>query len=318
MSVEMPIELVKKQHAKYFQRFLHMVPGQLASFDFTRLMFAFFAISGLDMLDALDDLSPDRKIEAIEWIYRLQIEDAGPRSGFQSSTTLPKEVAEYQCGHLAMTYTGLATLLVLGDDLRRVNRKSIIEGIQACQNPDGSFTAVVAGYESDMRFLYCACCVSAILDDWSGINKPAAINYIVQSISYDGGIGQGPGLESHGGSTFCAVASLFLMNELDNILCNERLNRLSFWIGATLRLLGVGELSDSEKNRTFLLDTQDTSTGGFSKFKFAEPDPMHTYLGLCGLSLIGEPGLQEMYAALNISQRAYAQLRDIHKRWRNE
>ena len=31
--------------------------------------------------------------------------------------------------------------------------------------------------------------------------------------SYDGGIGQGPGLESHGGSTYCAIAALHLMND---------------------------------------------------------------------------------------------------------
>lgn len=29
-----------------------------------------------------------------------------------------------------------------------------------------------------------------------------------------GGYGQNPGLESHGGSTYCALASLFLMGEL--------------------------------------------------------------------------------------------------------
>ena len=40
--------------------------------------------------------------------------------------------------------------------------------------------------------------------------------------------------------------------------------------------------------------------------------------GLGGLSLLGEPGLQSMNAALNISNRAYAHMQEIHKRWRNE
>lgn len=121
--------------------------------------------------------------------------------------------------------------------------------------------------------------------------------------SYDGAMGQGPDLESHGGSTFCAVASLVLMNELDNVLTNDRLERLkrwclmrqtdgfqgrpgkpsdtcySFWIGATLQLLDVAQFSDHQANRDFVLSTQDMIFGGFGKFQEAPSDPLHTYLG---------------------------------------
>ncbi|XP_026667894.1 geranylgeranyl transferase type-1 subunit beta isoform X2 [Ceratina calcarata] len=294
---------------------------------------------GLDILNCLNDLSEDTKLRAIDWVYMLQVTGAGPRSGFLPSPTIPKDASKYQCGHLAMTYIGLVTLLILGDDLSRVDRKSIIEGMRSCQNLDGSFTAAVIGCESDMRFLYCACCVSMILNDWSGINKTKAIDYILKSISYDGAMGQGPGLESHGGSTFCAVASLFLMNELHNVLSHDQLSRLrrwclmrqdsgfhgrpgkpsdtcySFWIGATLRMLEVNGLSDPDKNRAFLLANQDIVTGGFAKFADCPPDPVHTYLGLCGLSLLEEPGLSIMNAALNISDRAYKHLLKIQEVW---
>ncbi|XP_011504497.1 PREDICTED: geranylgeranyl transferase type-1 subunit beta [Ceratosolen solmsi marchali] len=334
-------KLMKKKHTRYFHIILQMMPSECP--DAMRLTFAFFAISGLDLLGALDDYLREEKEDAINWIYRLQISGAGPRSGFQSSTMIPKEIeTKYHCGHLAMTYTGLASLLILGDDLSGIDKESIIEGMRACQNPDGSFTAMVMGYESDMRFVYCACCVSAILDDWSGINKAKAIDYILKSISYDGAVGQGPGLESHGGSTFCAVASLYLMNELNNVLSEKQLDRLkrwclmsqdggfhgrpgkpsdscySFWIGATLQLLGVKELSDCEENRAFVLDTQNTIMGGFGKHDNKRTDPLHAYLGLCSLSLIGEPNLQEVNAALNISQRAYTHLLEIQERWKNK
>ncbi|KOC69770.1 Geranylgeranyl transferase type-1 subunit beta [Habropoda laboriosa] len=335
----MPPELAKKKHAKYLQRLLQIMPSDSAEYDCSRLAIAFFAISGLDILNCLDDLSEETKSGAIDWIYRLQITGAGPRSGFQSSTTIPKDAPKYQCGHLAMTYIGLVTLCILGDDLSRVDRKSIVEGIQACQNPDGSFTAIITGCESDMRFLYCACCISTILNDWSGIDKTKAINYILQSISYDGAMGQGPGLESHGGSTFCAVASLFLMNELHNVLTEDQLNRLkrwclmrqdggfhgrpgkpsdtcySFWVGATLEMLDISKLSDPDENRAFLLETQDSILGGFAKFADYFPDPLHTYLGLCGLSLLGETDLCIMNAALNISDRAYKHLLKLHETW---
>lgn len=126
--------------------------------------------------------------------------------------------------------------------------------------------------------------------------------------SYDGGIGQGPGLESHGGSTFCAVASLFLMREHINILDvltwdrSARLKRwclmrqdggfngrpgkpsdtcYSFWVGATLELLEFLDFSDAEQNKTFILNTQDRFIGGLAKFDNTRPDPLHTYLGEC-------------------------------------
>lgn len=34
----------------------------------------------------------------------------------------------YKWGHLAMTYTSIAILIILGDDLSRLDRKAIIEG----------------------------------------------------------------------------------------------------------------------------------------------------------------------------------------------
>ncbi|XP_015118002.1 geranylgeranyl transferase type-1 subunit beta [Diachasma alloeum] len=332
-------ELNKFRHAQYFKRIIQIMPSQMASYDSNRMMFGFFAISGLDLLNCLDILKEEERLGAVEWIYRLQVKGAGAMSGFQASTMLPDQTPDYLCGHLSMTYTALATLLALGDDLSRVDKKSIVEGMRSCQNPDGCFIAMITGSESDMRFLYCACCICAILDDWSGLDKDRAIDYIVKSISYDGAMGQGPGLESHGGSTFCAVASLLLMNELHGALSLEQLERLrrwclmrqsdgfqgrpgkptdtcySFWIGATLQMLDVQQFSDAEKNREFVLSTQDTRIGGFAKYYDTRADPLHTYLGLSGLSLLGEPGLQPLNAALNISSRAYAHLKELHKKW---
>jgi geranylgeranyl transferase type-1 subunit beta len=43
----------------------------------------------------------------------------------------------YDCSHIAMTYTALACLIILGDDLKRVNKKAILEGLKALRQPDG-------------------------------------------------------------------------------------------------------------------------------------------------------------------------------------
>ena len=51
---------------------LQVLPGRYGSLDTNRMTIAFFAISGLDLLDALDKISIT-KGDMIEWIYSLQV-----------------------------------------------------------------------------------------------------------------------------------------------------------------------------------------------------------------------------------------------------
>lgn len=63
------------------------------------------------------------------------------------------------------------------------------------------------------------------------------------------------------------------------------------------------------------MSTQNTVVGGFGKWTGSTSDPFHTYFSLCGLSFINEPGLSEIMPSLNISMRAYNQLKARHKVW---
>jgi geranylgeranyl transferase type-1 subunit beta len=110
-----------------------------------------------------------------------------------------------------MTYTALASLAVLGDDFSRIRRREIAHALRYYQLEDGSFRCSPQSGEHDMRFNYCACCIAFMLNDWSGVDQDKLVAYILGSLRYDHGFGQGPGEESHGGSTFCALASLSLM-----------------------------------------------------------------------------------------------------------
>jgi prenyltransferase beta subunit len=76
----------KKVHAKYFSRFLNLLPPRLSCHDSTRATIAFFAVSGIDVLDSLDLLSDEAKQNIINWIYNLQVipsEGGVPCGGFQ-------------------------------------------------------------------------------------------------------------------------------------------------------------------------------------------------------------------------------------------
>jgi hypothetical protein len=148
-------------HAKYFSRFLNLLPPKLGNHDSTRATIAFFAVSGIDVLDCMNALSEEAKQHIIEWILSLQVtpKEGGLECGgfqvcsgcvlwlsrflrnsfgfipYQGATTLnvvdpPPNCAldNYKWGHLAMTYTSIAILVILGDDLSRLDRKTIIKG----------------------------------------------------------------------------------------------------------------------------------------------------------------------------------------------
>mmetsp|Transcript_18687 Transcript_18687/g.45836 ORF Transcript_18687/g.45836 Transcript_18687/m.45836 type:complete len:239 (-) Transcript_18687:292-1008(-) len=222
-----------------------------------------------------------------------------------------------------MTYSALCALQILGDDLSRVDKDAIIQSLKLLQRENGCFRCATTE-EDDMRFMYCACVISAMLGDWSGVNKDAAVKYIVESQAFDGGIGLRIGAEGHGGTTYCAIASLVLMGCLESLsdkaglvrwCCNAqgegfvgRPNKppdscYSFWIGATMKMLGIYDLSNKAKNREFNLKCQ-TKYGGFGKHPDVLPDPLHSYFGICGLSMMGFDGLLPVDPVLGITERA--------------
>ena len=77
-----------------------------------------------------------------------------------------------------MGYTAIATLLILGDDLSRVNRAAILDGIRRLQLPNGSFSSTAKGSESDMRFVYCAASMCHMLGDWTAIDVEKTTEFI--------------------------------------------------------------------------------------------------------------------------------------------
>jgi geranylgeranyl transferase type-1 subunit beta len=272
------------------------------------------------------------KQEIIDWIYSLQLPasstlsgeetdsdpDAVHSSGFFGGTFLGGSCCDecnpppshYKYGHIAMIYTALCTLKCLGDDWIRLDRAGIIRELSKLQLPEsGSFSCIQAGSESDLRFLYCACAISHMLNDWSGVNQDKAVDYIKACRSFDGGIAVMPGQEGHGGGVFCGVASLQLMNKLDDTVMDDawrkdlirwcvhrqvsgmqgRPNKAqdtcySYWIGGTLRLLGEDGLLGHEQLQAFVMKCQ-TKMGGFSKLLESYPDLLHSYYSLSYLSL---------------------------------
>ncbi len=99
----------------------------------------------------LDLLEKHRK-EYIDWIYLFQIipdRDGNfqERCGFRGSlaATLALDTSNkgsvschpLDTSHITMTYAAINTLLILGDDLNRIQRDGILAGVKALQLENG-------------------------------------------------------------------------------------------------------------------------------------------------------------------------------------
>lgn len=349
----------RARHARYFLNCLDQIPSPYASLDTNRLTLAYFCVSGLDVIGELHRADAER---IIRWVYSLQVLEvegtsaadaeptavadvgasasgaplsAGRRGGFRGGSYLGSRASadgapsnsEYDGAHLAMTYTALAVLLILGDDLSRVRRLQTLAFVRSMQDKRGSFSACESG-ESDLRFLFCAAATCTMLRDtgWRGMDVEAATAYVVAAQSYDGGIGLSAGQEAHGGSTYTALASLSLMGTLQRLRrpqaavqwCVERQlggfqgrpNKdedtcYSFWIGASLELLGAPQLSEPSSVGAFAQRCECLAVGGFSKHPGAYPDVLHSYFAICGLSLVRRhKALLPIDPRLGITRRA--------------
>ncbi|KAJ0962369.1 hypothetical protein J5N97_030197 [Dioscorea zingiberensis] len=334
-------ELDRMKHVAFLEMMMEWIPSPYESQEINRLTLAYFTISGLAILDALDPVYKDR---IINWVLSLQAHprdraelENGQLYGFHGSRSsqFHRHDAKQQDSvpngsHLASTYCALAILRIIDYDLSSIDSESILISMRHLQQPDGSFTPIHLGAEMDLRFVYCAAAICYMLNDWTGMDKEKAKDYILSCQSYDGGFGLVPGLESHGGGTFCAVAALRLMGFIEADALSKstvattinvplllewcmqrqgvdggfqgRANKASdtcyaFWVGGVLKILGAYHFLDKDALCRFLL----SQYSGFKKFpEDVMPDLYHSYYGLAALSLLEEPGLIPLCVELGI------------------
>ncbi|KAK9682117.1 hypothetical protein RND81_10G051700 [Saponaria officinalis] len=197
----------RDKHIKFLDMMYELLPPGYESQEINHLTLAYFTLSSLDILGALDRVDKDA---VGAWILSFQTpqKDQAELShgefygflGSRSSQYPANDNGSLRCNgsHLASTYCALCILKIIGYDLSLVNIELITKSLRNLQQPDGSFMPIHIGAEADLRFLYCAAAISYMLSDWTGMDKENAKEYILKCQSYDGGFGLCPGLESHG------------------------------------------------------------------------------------------------------------------------
>ncbi|KDN52829.1 hypothetical protein K437DRAFT_231594 [Tilletiaria anomala UBC 951] len=354
------MEMDQAKHVSFWLRHLRMLPTPYQSADTQRMTIGYFCLSALDVLSAVEShLLKTEREELADWVYEQQIPPA-MGGGFRGSPTAGTVPSTSQhafttgaMGHLAMTYTALLTLAILRDDFGRLNIEGLHALLAISQQADGSFTAGPSQVECDVRFTFCAFAIAQMAGCWDAVDIDQALRFLARCRNYDGGFSQAPMQESHGGSSYCAIAAFKLADRIDFITELPSLRRwlisrqqvgtgfngrsekpvdtcYSFWCGASLAMVGADEMIDRSADIRWLLGNQ-SRIGGFAKVAGEAPDAMHSYMGTAALALhrynpatssadTGEahaPSLQELLPELNLSrgssQWIKMQLRKKHR-----
>ncbi|GAB7359314.1 hypothetical protein MBLNU230_g5965t1 [Neophaeotheca triangularis] len=233
-NVQAPATLNRGKHVKYWTRCLKtLLPEAYTSNDSNRMYLAYFILNALDLLSSLTDITTDgERSEYARWIYSCQHPDGGfrmwPGTDFGEHRT--EENKKWDPANLPATYFALCSLLALGDDLERLDRKGTLKWLRNVQRTDGSFgeTYIDGTVEGgrDPRFGYCAAGVRYMLrgqsegsitvdgDEIEDVNVDAVVSCVKAAETYDGGIADDPFHEPHAGYTFCSVGLLAFLGRL--------------------------------------------------------------------------------------------------------
>lgn len=162
-----------ERHVKYYLRCLKtFLPSAYLSNDSNRMLLAFLALTGLDVLSALQNkTTPEERQSYINWIYHCQVPTGGFR-GFSGTDfgdeQRTSENEAWDPANVPATFFALVNLLILGDDLSRVRRVECLEWLPRMQRENGGFGEVlgpggkVEG-NSDLRYCCCAAGIRYIL-----------------------------------------------------------------------------------------------------------------------------------------------------------
>lgn len=263
------LELQRDEHIKYLNEGLRQLGPSFVALDSSRPWLCYWIIHSMALLG--ESLDYQLENNAIDFLNRCQ----DPKGGFGGGPG--------QMPHLATTYAAVNAIVTLGGQkaLSSINRDKLYNFLLRMKDPSGAFRMHDAG-EIDVRACYTAISVASILNILDDELVRGVGNFILSCQTYEGGIAGEPGSEAHGGYTFCGLATMILINEVNHldlaglidwvvfrqgVECGfqGRANKLvdgcySFWQGGVLALLQRIDLVTGERLSLFDSGEED-STG---------------------------------------------------------
>ncbi|XP_010562677.1 PREDICTED: protein farnesyltransferase subunit beta-like [Haliaeetus leucocephalus] len=176
----------------------HLVSPQCL--DASRPWLCYWILHSLELLD--EPIPQSVASDVCQFLSRCQ----SPQGGFGGGPG--------QHPHLAPTYAAVNALCIIGTEeaFGVIDRKKLLEYLHLLKQPDGSFLMHVGG-EVDVRSAYCAASVASLTNILTPALFAGTAEWIARCQNWEGGIGGVPGMEAHGGYTFCGMAALVILKK---------------------------------------------------------------------------------------------------------
>ncbi|XP_057290038.1 geranylgeranyl transferase type-2 subunit beta-like [Hydractinia symbiolongicarpus] len=287
-----PNNILLDKHIEFIKTYEESNKYEYIMTEYLRMSGVYWGLTAMALMKRLDSM--DKK-SIMEFVQECQHDSGGYSASAQHDA------------HLLYTLSAIQ-IHALFDELEELDKEKVSNFIASLQQPDGSFYGDKWG-EIDSRFSFCALASLKIMGKLDRVDVVKAVEYVIRCMNFDGGFGCTPGSESHAGQIYCCVGVLSITNSLHLInpdllgwwLCerqlpsgglNGRPEKLpdvcySWWVLASLRVLGKIEWIDKDKLANFIMASQDEETGGISDRPGNMVDPFHTLFGVAGLSLLG-------------------------------
>ncbi|XP_074605601.1 geranylgeranyl transferase type-2 subunit beta-like [Brevipalpus obovatus] len=256
----------------------------------------YWCLTAVDLIKA-EEYKKANKTKVLELMKKCQNSDGGISPSVNHDS------------HILHTLSAIQILTIyeaFDDDI--IDIPGVIRYVKSLQQEDGSFAGDNWG-EIDIRFSFGAIAILTLLNKLDEIDVEKAVEFIMRCNNLiDGGFGSRPGSESHAGLVYCALGGLALTGNLHRVdadllgwwLCerqvpsgglNGRPEKLpdlcySWWVLASLQMLGRLHWINRNKLVTFILECQDEDDGGFGDRPGDFADAFHTLFGLAGISLL--------------------------------
>ncbi|XP_059157217.1 protein farnesyltransferase subunit beta-like [Physella acuta] len=250
--------LERENHVEFLTKGLQLLSSSYECLDSSRPWLCYWILHSLELLDV--PLPEDRALAIAKFLGKCQHPDGGFGGG------------PMQFPHLAPTYAAVNALCILANITEKVfdvlNRDTLYKFLMKMKTEEGAFKMHEGG-EVDIRGVYCALSVARLTNLMTQELTSGTAEFITRCQTYEGGFAGYPGLEAHGGYTFCGVAALVLLGhtercDLRSLLrwtanrqtqfeggFQGRTNKLvdgcySFWQGATFPIIHMIMCTDDD------------------------------------------------------------------------
>ncbi|KAK3870824.1 hypothetical protein Pcinc_024012 [Petrolisthes cinctipes] len=191
--------LHRGRHIAYLKKGLASLSERFTSLDASRPWLVYWCVHALELLSVR--LSKEEAAGVVEFLGKCQ----NPNGGFGGGPG--------QYSHLAPTYAAVNALVIIGTPqaFQLINRSTLVEFLWSMRTEEGSFRMHEGG-EVDIRGVYCAVSVARLTNIATESLFANTVHWIMRCQSYEGGFSGAPGMEAHGGYTFCGLAALTLLH----------------------------------------------------------------------------------------------------------